>query len=391
MSKNKRVIIATGGTGGHIFPAKSLAQSLSGNNLKVTIFADKNYSKYHSLEDDFTFNVIPSSQIKKGVISLFCASFLISFGVIKSLILMIFKRTNIVIAFGGYATFPILIAAVILRKKIILHEQNAHLGKVNRIFTKFANIIAISFKNTDAIKKEFSKKVKYVGNPVREDILKLSKEEYKYPIFDKKYESKNNLGYNLVLASDFEEVKKIKEEYFNILIIGGSGGAKIFSDILPKALFNIRVELKNRINIVQQCRSDVLDETFSQYKNFNLNITLKSFFQDIDQKIKEAHLVISRSGSSSVFELATAKKPMILVPFANSADNHQEKNAIEIQKGGGAVIVKEEDFTINNITNIIEKLVDNPRLLKRMSKDAFASSNIKATANLVKLVNRNLR
>jgi UDP-N-acetylglucosamine--N-acetylmuramyl-(pentapeptide) pyrophosphoryl-undecaprenol N-acetylglucosamine transferase len=110
------------------------------------------------------------------------------------------------------------------------------------------------------------------------------------------------------------------------------------------------------------------------------------FFKDIEEQIKKSHLVIARSGSSSIFELAIAKKPMILVPFANSADNHQQKNADEIAKCGGAVVVQEEDFTIHNITSMIEKLIDNPELLNRMSKDAFSFANLKATENLSKLV-----
>lgn len=386
MSKNKKIIIATGGTGGHIFPARALANFAVAKGCLVRIFANKNYFKYQSIFDEYGCSRIYSSQIGKSKLALIKAAFIIPFGILKSLILMILMRPNLVVAFGGYATFPTLISAVILRKKIILHEQNAHLGKVNRIFAKYAKIIALSFKETHGIAKEYQKKTKYVGNPIREEILKLSKEEYQYPNFDQIYESKKNLGYNLILASDFEEIRKIKKEYFNILIIGGSGGAKIFSDILPKAFFNIRTNLKNKINITQQCREDLMDETFAQYGNFNLNISLKAFFEDIEERIKSAHLVIARAGSSTICELTAAKKPMILVPFANSADNHQLKNALEIEKKGGAIAVNEEDFTISNTTKLIEKMIDNPKLLKRMSKDSFSCANLKATQNLFKLI-----
>ena len=158
MSKNKKIIITTGGTGGHIFPARCLAENLANNGFLVTIFADKNYPKYHKDSDKFKFSVIPSSQIKKSPLSLAIAAILIGSGVVKSLISILIKRPEAVIAFGGYSTFPTLISAVILRKKIILHEQNAHLGKVNRIFAKFATQIATSFKETDAIAKEFQAK-----------------------------------------------------------------------------------------------------------------------------------------------------------------------------------------------------------------------------------------
>jgi len=386
MSKKKKIIIATGGTGGHIFPARSLAQALAKDDFDVTIFSDKNYKKYVQKGDIFKFKIIASSQLKRSVSALLNAVFLISFGILKTFFLILLKKPEVIIAFGGYATFPTLISAVILRRKIILHEQNSHFGKVNRIFARFAKIIATSFEETDAILKEFKNKTKYVGNPVREEILKLNKKRYKYPNFNLEYKSKNNLGYNLVLASDFEEIKKIKEEYFNILVIGGSGGAKIFSDILPKAFFNLRDEIKNKINIVQQCRSDLLEETFNQYKHFNLNITIRGFFRDIEKQIENAHLIIARSGSSSIAEFSVAKKPMILIPFAKSADNHQEKNANYVQESGGAVVIKENDFSIQNLTQLIEKLIDNPEILKRMSKDVAKIANLKATENLVKLV-----
>ena len=223
---------------------------------------------------------------------------------------------------------------------------------------------------------------------MRPEIIKLSQEEYTYPEFDKKYKSQNNLGYNLVLASDFEEIKKIKEDHFNILVIGGSGGAKIFSDILPKAFFNLRTDLKNKINIIQQCKADSLDATFNQYQNFNLNVNLRAFFTDIEEQIKKAHLVIARSGSTSIAELAVAKKPMILVPFANSADNHQEKNAAAIADACGAIVIKEAELTINKVTDIVEKLIDNKEILQKMSRDAFAFANLNATEKLAELVTK---
>jgi UDP-N-acetylglucosamine--N-acetylmuramyl-(pentapeptide) pyrophosphoryl-undecaprenol N-acetylglucosamine transferase len=296
------------------------------------------------------------------------------------------RRVNLVIAFGGYSTFPCLVSSVILRKKIILHEQNSYMGKVNRIFLKYCKYAATSFKETQGIKDEYKVKIKYLGNPVREEIIELGKKKYNYPNFNKKYFSKNNLGYDLVLASDFEEVKKVKDDYFNILVIGGSGGAEIFSKILPKAFFNIRSELKNKINIFQQCRSNLLSNTFEQYQNFNLNVCLKDFFYDMDKKIEKSHLVIARSGSSTIFELASAKKPMILVPFKESSDNHQLKNAQKAKEYGGSIIIEEKDFNINNISTTIERLIDNPEILQKMSRDIYKFAEVNSTINFIKLI-----
>jgi len=287
---------------------------------------------------------------------------------------------------GGYTTFPTLISAVILRKQIILHEQNAHLGKVNRLFSKFAEIIALSYQKTFGIKTQYQAKTHYVGNPIREEIIKLSKNSYQLPDYNKK-KPVNNLGYNLLLASQFRnQNQKNQRELFNILVIGGSAGAGIFSKILPKAFFNIRDELKKYISITQQCRPEYIEDTFIQYQNFNLNIFINSFFKNISEQIKKAHLIIARSGSSSIAEFTAAKKPLILIPFAAATDNHQEKNAAFVQKSGGAIMFKEKEFTISKVTNCLEKLIDNPASLQKMSKASFACANLKAADNLVRIV-----
>lgn len=384
----KTIIITTGGTGGHIFPARAVAEKLSNDGLKVIILGDRNYPKYHNPQSSFSFKIISSSQVKRGFIPILISAIKIAFGILQSIFWMIFYRPQIVVAFGGYATFPVLIAAIILRRKIILHEQNAHLGKVNRLFTRFADKIALSYKETGGIyHPSKSGKFVFTGNPIRSEIIELSKNEYQLPDLNQPEKQPDNLGYNVLLASEFRHQNNRTKAVFNILVIGGSGGAKIFSEILPKAFFNLRGEIKNRINIIQQCRAEQLQSTFEQYKSFNLNIIINSFFDDMPKKISAAHLVIARSGSSSLAEFTCAKRPMILVPFALAADNHQEKNAKYVEKMGGAIVTKEADFTISNVTNILEKLIDNPMLLKKMSDNSFKCANLNATNNLADLIN----
>jgi UDP-N-acetylglucosamine--N-acetylmuramyl-(pentapeptide) pyrophosphoryl-undecaprenol N-acetylglucosamine transferase len=293
-----------------------------------------------------------------------------------------------VVAFGGYATFPSLIAAIILKRRIILHEQNSHLGKVNRLFAKYAKVIALSYAETLGIENKYLTKTKFTGNPIRKEMVALSEIEYHLPNFKVENQpSKNHLGYDVLLASDFNNPEPISiDNNFNILVIGGSGGARIFSEILPKAFFNIREELKNHISITQQCRKEDLPSLYTQYKSFNLTVTIKSFFNDMEERIKKAHLVIARAGSSSIAEFTAAKRPLILIPFALASDNHQEKNALFVEKMGGAILIREKDLTINKITDNIEKLIDNPELLERMSRLSFASATISATENLTKLI-----
>ena len=384
---SEKIAIITGGTGGHIFPARTTAENLVNKGFKAVILGDRKYQKYHKDSDNFKYKIISSSSLKSGVFGLLLTSIKISLGILQSLIWMFLNRPKVVVAFGGYATFPVLLSAVILKKKIILHEQNAHLGKVNRFFIKYDDFVALTYNQTDGIENCYLAKTKYVGNPVRLKIAELSKNEYQLPDFEIEEKPVNDFGYDVLLASQFENYKQQQAvESFNILIIGGSGGAKIFSDVLPKAFFNVRDEVKSCIKITQQCRAELIQYTFDQYHSFNISVEISNFFDDMEERIQKAHLVIARSGSSSIAEFTAAKKPMILVPFARAADNHQEKNAKFIEQKGGAIVIKEEDFTINKITNCIENLIDNPALLLKMSKASFASAELGATDNLVKLI-----
>lgn len=380
------IFIASGGTGGHIIPARCLAQEISSSKT-VIFLGDAKISSYVKKDDSFSTRIISSSQLKKSPIFLLKAAVKILFGILQSLGLFLRFRPKYVVAFGGYSTFPILIAAILTRTKIILHEQNAHLGKVNRIFANFAEKIALSFVKTSGISSVNISKTVFVGNPVRLEIARLYENEYSLPKYkNSEIRKDNKMGYNIVLASDFYEEESEEEETFNILVIGGSGGAKIFSEILPKAFFNLSDELKSKIKITQQCRQELVHSTFASYKSFNLNVVIDSFFEDMPSLISESHLVIARSGSSSIFEFCAAKKPMILVPFALSADNHQEKNAQYLEENHAAIVVNEKDFTINNLTDLLKRLVDNQNDLQKMSQNAAKVAVLSATKNLAELV-----
>ncbi len=384
----KRIAIVTGGTGGHIFPALALAEELSKNH-KIVIFGDKKAKNYTKKQGKFAFSGIISSQIGSNKLKQLIAIIKITIGTLQSLLKLIIYSTNIVFAFGGYATFPTLVACVIFRKKIILHEQNAVLGKVNRIFAKYAYKIALTFKDTKKIEKYHRHKTIHTGTAIRKEILKLFDQEYKLP-GEIKPTKRNTMGYKgLVLASEFDELTSHTpaREMLNILIIGGSGGAEIFSRILPKAFFNLNDEFKNNIQIYQQCRADLTEETFQAYENFNMNIEIDHFFNNMDEMIEKAHLIISRAGSTSIHEFLVAKKPMILVPFAKSADNHQLENAKIFEKNKAAILIEEKDFTIKNISAIIKETLSKNTKLTNMSKNCviYARENLKGTKNIARL------
>ena len=381
-----KIFITAGGTGGHIIPARCLATELSQNDHQVFFLGDEKYRNYIKADDRFKSLIISSSQLEKKPVKLIIAALKISFGILQCLKNFLVHRPKYVAAFGGYATFPVLIVALLTRTKIILHEQNAHLGKVNRIFAKYAYKIALSFSETSGIAENLINKTVFVGNPVRQEILELHDVPYVLPQEEKPVEKPDNrMGYNVILASDFVDETPPKKQLFNILVIGGSGGAKIFSEVLPKAFFNFSEELKSRINIVQQCRKELAESTFEQYHSFNLNIEIQAFFSDMPERIRDAHLIIARSGSSSIFEFCAAKRPMILVPFEKAADNHQEKNARFLEKHGAAIVITEKEFTINHINKTLQNLINNYAMLEKMSEKAASLAAMEATKNLAKL------
>jgi UDP-N-acetylglucosamine--N-acetylmuramyl-(pentapeptide) pyrophosphoryl-undecaprenol N-acetylglucosamine transferase len=384
----QKIFITSGGTGGHIIPARSLAAQLSKVNYKVIFLGDEKVRSYKKDEDSFETIIISASQLKKSPIFLLKAAFKIFIGFLQSLFLLLLYRPKAVFAFGGYATFPLLLAAIITKRKIILHEQNAHLGKVNRLFAKYADKIATSFPQTSGIKKSDLSKVVLVGNLVRSDIAEIGGAPYQMPQQDKQENHLNDearMGYKVLLASDFKE-KVVQKNLFRILVIGGSGGAQIFSKILPKAFFNLSEGMKDKIQVVQQCRQEALQSTFEEYCSYNVNIAVDKFFEDMAQMINSAHLVIARAGSSSIFEFCAAKRPMILVPFAGAADNHQEKNAVYLEKNNAAIVIREKDFTIAKVSEILRDLINNEAKLKLMSDNAgrlFIQDSVQRLINLL--------
>ncbi|OFX10534.1 MAG: undecaprenyldiphospho-muramoylpentapeptide beta-N-acetylglucosaminyltransferase [Alphaproteobacteria bacterium RIFCSPLOWO2_02_FULL_40_19] len=387
LSMSKKIFIVSGGTGGHIIPARCLATHLAKENCEVMFFGDTKLTNYTKKEDRFPSIIISSSQIKKSPFFLLKAITRISFGILQSFYFCLRFYPQYVVSFGGYATFPMLIAAILTKRKIILHEQNSHLGKVNRIFANFTKKIAISFPETSGISQKNLSKIALTGNPVREEIFALNKLAYTLPKPEEMVIMPDNkMGYDVILASDFYESEKERlKDFFKILIIGGSGGAKIFSEILPKAFFNLGGKYKDDIQIIQQCRSELMEKTFEQYQAFNLNIVIDSFFENMDELIRDSHLIIARAGSSSIFEFCAAKKPMILIPFAAAADNHQEKNARYLEKHGAAIVIKEEDFTINKISEVLKQLIDNPENLQKMSEKSGSLAMLNATKDLKRL------
>ena len=350
----KKVLIATGGTGGHIFPAYSLANYLLKKNYNVEITTDKRGFKYLKDYQKIKLIKISSSPLnKKNPISLLISFFLIIFAILKSLLTLFFNRPSIIFGMGGYSSFPICIAASILKIKFIIYENNLIIGKANRYLLPFAKKIFVSYKELEGISKKYENKVFEIGNIVREEILNFS--------------------------SDNNQIKKF--EKIKILVLGGSQGAKIFGKELPQVFKKIH-NSELSIKIYQQSLIEQSDKLLSFYKDAGIDCEIFNFTDKIIDYYRKVNLVITRSGASVLGELVNVKVPFISIPLPTSADNHQYKNAEFYKKKGYGYLLEERDIKTklyDLISSIFEEKILLENILSNQSqysdKDIFRILN----------------
>jgi UDP-N-acetylglucosamine--N-acetylmuramyl-(pentapeptide) pyrophosphoryl-undecaprenol N-acetylglucosamine transferase len=310
--KNK-ILIATGGTGGHVFPAYSLAKNLIKNNFKVEIATDQRGYKYLKNYKNIKLIINNSATIfKKKIISTICSVFIIFFSYLRCLLVLYRAKPSLVFGMGGYASFPFCLAAKTLNIPFIIYENNLFLGKSNKYLMSLATKVFVAYRDVEGIDAKFSSKVVEVGNIIREEIL------------------------------NFNNEKKFFAEELNILILGGSQAAKSFGEFLPK-IFSQCVEAKIKIKIIQQCSEHQKKKLEEFYKNLKINYELFNFTNNILEYFSKAQLVITRSGSSVTAELINCNIPFICIPFPYSADSHQDKNAVYFEKKGYGFLVKENE------------------------------------------------
>lgn len=329
----KKIILTAGGSGGHVFPAEALAKELIERGHIVSFITDKRgntFSGQFPLTSEF--HVFAAGYAGKGFIMKIWSLFLLGLGVLQSLWILKKQKPDAVIGFGGYASFPACYAATLLKIPVILHEQNAVLGGANRILAQKSSLIATTFPSVQKIPVTV-KKV-YTGMPIRPEILALEALPYPDPV-----------------------------PPFQILITGGSQGAKIFSRIVPDALKALPETLKTEIKITQQARPEDMPKVAQAYENSGLDVELATFFSDMPGRLNTAHLVICRAGASTISELTVAGRPAIIVPFLNAADKHQQANARSLAETEGVWVKEEPDFTSQWLTFKIQELFNNPKML----------------------------
>ena len=310
--KNKNIFLVAGGTGGHLFPAVAVAQRDKTKNFIFVV--DKRVEKILKKYKVKNF-VVSSSKFNKNIFRLILGVFKILYGTFQSVLLIKKYRPKLVVGFGGYTSIPTILAAKIFNIQTLIHEQNAVMGKTNRLLSKISNKTAISFNSTKYAKKDAI----FTGVPIR--------------VFKK---------------------KKIKKDKKRVLVLGGSQGAKIFSQIIPKVLIGIKQEYLKNLMIVQQTRKEDKTILESTYNKLNVKCIVKEFFDDVQNEIYNSDIVIARCGASTLAEIEYCKKFSLLFPLPTAMDDHQLENAKQFKKKNDCQIYNQNNIPYSKLRELLK-------------------------------------
>ncbi len=353
MSRQLTIILAAGGTGGHVYPSLATAEALSKLGHHVILATDGRGNIY---DGQINKVLVSASSLRGGPIAKIKGVILIIRGVIQALALLRREKADLVLGFGGFPSLPTIIAAKLMGCPIILHEQNAVLGKANRIAAKFSRHIATAFAQ---VRFADPSKSVFIGNPVRSTIAAIGK-----------------LGYSAPSTN----------APIRILIFGGSQGAKILSKLIPTAVSLLPNEICQRISIMQQCRPDDIAQVEATYVNSSINAEVASFFNDMPERLASAHIVIARSGASTVAELTASGRPSLLIPYAAATDDHQTANAEALVANGAAWLIAEHEASTEQLSQTLKTLIQCPEKLAAAAAAARAAARTEASTDLAHLV-----
>jgi UDP-N-acetylglucosamine--N-acetylmuramyl-(pentapeptide) pyrophosphoryl-undecaprenol N-acetylglucosamine transferase len=354
------IVLVAGGTGGHVFPAEALAGELRGRGYTLALFTDRRGEAFGGELGSVTTHQIRAGRVTSGgMISRARGLMDLALGGMQSRRLLAALKPAAVVGFGGYPSVPPMMAAASLGIPTVIHEQNALLGRANRLLAPRVRAIATAFAEVGGMKPGDRGKAVMTGNPVRPGVRQLRGQPYPS------------------LSGDSP---------IHLLITGGSQGATVFSDVVPAALARLPEPLRGRVRISQQCRAEDIERARSAYSGTDIQVELATFFSDIPERLARAHLVICRSGASTIAELTTAGRPAILVPYPHAMDDHQTVNAKAIEAAGAAHVIAQPDFTAETLTARLKLLFAQPQTLARMAQHARDYGQQDAAANLASLV-----
>jgi UDP-N-acetylglucosamine--N-acetylmuramyl-(pentapeptide) pyrophosphoryl-undecaprenol N-acetylglucosamine transferase len=330
-------VLAAGGTGGHVFPAEALAAELLARGYRLALITDRRGGGYGgALAELETHRIRAGGIAGKRLTARLESVFELGLGMLQARSLLAKMKPAAVIGFGGYASVPTMMAATWGGMATAIHEQNAVLGRANRLLATRVRRIATSIDGTQMIPEAAKSKVVVTGMPVRPAVLKTAVQPY-------------------------EEIQAGGE--IRLLITGGSQGARVLSDVVPEALASLNENLRKRLKVTQQCRAEDLERVGAVYAGAGISADLNSFFDDVPERLAHAHLLIARAGASTVAEMTAIGRPAILVPYPHAIDNHQFANAQAVDEAGAGWLMAEDVFTADRLAGRLASLFESPRHL----------------------------
>jgi UDP-N-acetylglucosamine--N-acetylmuramyl-(pentapeptide) pyrophosphoryl-undecaprenol N-acetylglucosamine transferase len=353
------IVLAAGGTGGHMFPAEALAREVLARRFRVALVTDRRGQAFGERLPGAELHRIRAGRFGAGLVSKVAGLAELALGTFGASRLLRTLAPAVAVGFGGYPSVPTMLAAARLGVPTLLHEQNAILGRANRLLAPRVRRIATSFAEVEGVRPADRARLVETGNPVRPAIAALRGSDYP------------------ALTPDGP---------FHVLVLGGSQGARILSEVIPAACAKLPDGLRRRLRLAQQARAEDIEAVRRVHGESGVAAELATFFDDVPTRLARAHLVISRSGASTVAELAMIGRPAILVPYLHAADDHQTANARALEKAGGAWVMPHSAFTPETLAERLAALVAAPASLARAAAAARALGRPEAARALADLV-----
>jgi UDP-N-acetylglucosamine--N-acetylmuramyl-(pentapeptide) pyrophosphoryl-undecaprenol N-acetylglucosamine transferase len=356
---SRHFVLAAGGTGGHLIPAFALAVELERRGHHVALITDERGAALPGKPDFMPAHVLPAGRFGKNPLKWFGGARAVLQGRRMALRLFESFEPSAVVGFGGYPALPALLAATSADIPSVIHEQNAVLGRVNRILARRVDAIATAYPDVERLKHKYIDKVHLLGNPVRAEVLTLRDEPF--PPFT-------------------------EDGLLRVLVTGGSQGASVLSDVVPDGLAMLQPALRSRLQVTQQCRAEDLEAVRQRYASHGIPAELGTYFEDMEARLADAHLFIGRAGASTIAELTAVGRPAILIPLPIATDDHQAANVREMVKAGGARSIRQHNFTGKELAKQIQAMAQHPETLANAAHAAWNCGRPKAAKDLADLV-----
>jgi len=353
------ILLAAGGTGGHMMPAEALDQELRRRGHATRVMTDSRGGAVPGLFEATPVYRLRAGGMTGGPLRKAKAGLRLAANTLRARRLLKRSGARLAVGFGGYPAVSAVLAAQSLRLPTLLHEQNAVLGRANRLLARRASAIAVSFESTWRLPAGQTGRIHLTGNPVRAPLARMSDQPYPEPD---------------------------PEARLRVLVIGGSLGARILSDVVPAAMARLPERLRGGLEVMQQCREEDLERVRAAYAEAGIPADLASFWRDLPERLDRAHLVIARAGASTVAELTAAGRPAILVPLAIATDDHQSANAAALEAAGGGWRIAQSDFTPARLAEHLEGLLAQPERLAAAGEAAGTLGRPNAAKALADLV-----